>query len=330
MNDLTAHNSSVYTEISSLQSLKAQVKSGDKDAIGEVAKQFEAIFLQMMLSGMRKTIQVNDEYSNEKSMYYDLFDKQVAMEMANNHGIGLSRFLMAQVNQTQHKADGQSLQAKASTAPVSPQQREFSVERMQGRHVQDPLATQAKADVEERVETKPQVQAQQKVEQQTLRFDSPMQFIKQLWNVASDVIAESGLNPKAVIAQAALETGWGRHIIKNSNGHSSFNLFGIKSGRSWNGEQVKANTLEFRDGVMMQSQEQFRSYASLQESVKDYVSFIKNNQRYSHAVEQQGNPERYAAELQRAGYATDPEYASKIIKIMNGKEFSQFFSSLDV
>jgi flagellar protein FlgJ len=325
MSNAIPQNANVYTELSSLKALKGQVKSGDQDAIEKVAKQFEAIFLQMMLSGMRKTIQVDDEYSNDKAMYYDLFDKQVAMNLSEKGGIGLARLMMGQVNPAQQKVENKP----SGSLPVSAiNQVSQSLPAVPSIETRTAIVKQ-----QSRLEnTKPssQVQTQEKVQYQELRFESPIQFVKQLWEIARDVVKESGLDPKAVIAQAALETGWGKHIIRNNNGQSSFNLFGIKSGQDWNGDHVKANTLEFRDGVMMQSKENFRSYRTLKDSVEDYVSFIKNNQRYRQAVEQRGNPAGYATELQRAGYATDPDYASKIISIMNGKEFTQFFSSLDV
>ena len=330
MSNAIPQNANVYTEVSSLKALKGQVKSGDQDAIEKVAKQFEAIFLQMMLTGMRKTIQVDDEYGNDKAMYYDLFDKQVAMNLSEKGGIGLAKVMMSQMNPVQQKEEGKPAGAMPVSTLIPMEQGMPLLPHVERSHLARPIDIVNKQSRSEKPETTQQVQAQEKVQQQTPSFESPLQFVKQLWEIASDVVKESGLDPRAVIAQAALETGWGKHIIRNNNGQSSFNLFGIKSGKDWDGEQVKANTLEFRDGVMKQSKEEFRSYHSLKDSIEDYVSFIKNNQRYKQALEQRANPADYAIELQRAGYATDPDYANKIISIMNGREFTQFFSSPDV
>jgi len=317
----------VYTDFNALTALKGQSRSGDGKITKEVAKQFEAIFLQMMLSSMRKTVQVNEEFGNEKSTYYDLFDKQVAMEMSGHGGIGLADMLMVQLGGQQPLAEKQKIDMR-------PPERVSKIN----------LPTHYPVQVNAAPAYKPQIMSLMNSSlpkdvasnasgvkgikpASELKFDSPMQFIRQLWHATSDFIAEKGLNPRAIIAQAALETGWGKHIIKKPDGQSSHNLFGIKSNNGWSGDKVLANTLEFKNGVMDQSKESFRSYESLMDSVRDYVGFITGNDRYKVAIANQDNPDNYISELQRAGYATDPEYAQKIINIMNGKEFKQFFNA---
>lgn len=307
-----AQNAGVYTEISALSSLKGQIKSGDELAERKVAEQFEAIFLQMMLSGMRKTIEVNEEYGNDKSMYFDLFDKQVALSMTSKGGIGLADLLMKQNALGEHAPAKDKFNQEASVSGS------LSTERKQT------LVNNAEFIEKKHV---PVVQAgitnaSDSPTEELTNFNSPADFISTLWGLAKDVIADSGLNPKAVIAQAALETGWGKHIIKKPNGESSFNLFGIKSDRNWQGEQAIANTHEFKHGRMFTAREGFRAYASLKESLRDYVDFLKSNERYQHALQKSDNPQQFVAELQAAGYATDPKYASKIQHIMQRDEFS--------
>ena len=120
-----------------------------------------------------------------------------------------------------------------------------------------------------------------------------------------------------MLAQAALETGWGKHMVRDGNGDNSFNLFNIKAGRSWDGDAKAANTLEFKDGVMVKEVAKFRSYDSYEDSFKDYVSFLKGSSRYQEAINAAADPGKYLNLLQKAGYATDPRYADKISSIYN-------------
>ncbi len=322
-------NANVYTELSSLKALKGQVNSGDKEAIKEVAQQFEAIFLQMMLSGMRKTIQVDEEYGNDKAMYYDLFDKQVAMNLAEKGGIGLAKIMMAQggmvpVSQQQQLPSKPDSAHRWHTQPHPLPEHSNAIVNEKKYLDKDLLAK-----IDNEIADKQAIAKAKNQAQEMPSFNSPIEFVQTIWNVAKDVILESGISPKVVIAQAALETGWGKHVIKNSTGESSFNLFGIKSGKQWSGDQAIANTLEFKDGLMVSTREGFRSYQSIKESVQDYVKFLQDNQRYKGVLEQSENPDQYAIELQKAGYATDPEYASKLQNIMQRKEFSNIFDGLD-
>jgi len=326
-------NPGVYTEVSALQGLKGQLRNGSKEAIKEVSRQFEAIFMQMMISGMRKTIEVSEEYGEDKSMYYDLFDKQVAMELAGNGGIGLAKFLTQHANiEVESEPQSVKMPAAIHQVAVKPevvrQDKTHDAMAIKPTHVDN---TTSAAISEQPIQVKQPGKAEaQKIESESINIDNPKAFVESLWNLAKDLIVENGLNPKAIIAQAALETGWGKHIMKTRQGESSNNLFGIKSDARWDGKHVVANTLEFRDGVMAQSRENFRSYDSIKDSVSDYISFMKGNERYKSAVNNAENPEIYATELHKAGYATDPDYAKKIIGIMNGKEFKNFFKSMEI
>ncbi|MCA1805665.1 MAG: glucosaminidase domain-containing protein [Xanthomonadaceae bacterium] len=130
-----------------------------------------------------------------------------------------------------------------------------------------------------------------------------------------------------LIAQAALETGWGRAMPRHEDGSPSHNLFGIKADSRWDGERVAVQTMEFRDGLMQRERASFRSYQSLAQGFEDYVSFLRENPRYQQALEAAGDGGRYLRELQQAGYATDPEYADKINAILGGERLA---SALEV
>ncbi len=146
-------------------------------------------------------------------------------------------------------------------------------------------------------------------------FSSADDFVATMLPMAEEAAARIGVDPKILVAQAALETGWGKSVMRAEDGSSSHNLFGIKASSNWKGEQARAITSEFRNGAMVKETAQFRSYASYADSFHDLVSLLQNNDRYQGVVNAADNPEQFVKELQKAGYATDPAYASKISSI---------------
>jgi flagellar protein FlgJ len=141
---------------------------------------------------------------------------------------------------------------------------------------------------------------------------TPADFIRQMWPHAQSVGAEIGVDPHTLIAQAALETGWGKSVPCNPDGTCSFNLFGIKATSAWRGERVGVNTLEYEGGVATRKRESFRAYDSPAESFRDYAALIKNSPRYDAAVGAGKDAGKFATALQQGGYATDPNYAQKL------------------
>ncbi|MEA3167859.1 MAG: peptidoglycan hydrolase FlgJ [Pseudomonas sp.] len=146
-------------------------------------------------------------------------------------------------------------------------------------------------------------------------FSSQDEFVATMLPMAKAAAARIGVDPKYLVAQAALETGWGKSVMRAEDGSSSHNLFGIKAGQSWQGAQARAITSEFRDGAMVKETAHFRSYNSYQDSFHDLVTLLQSNDRYKEVVKSADNPEQFVRELQKAGYATDPAYASKISQI---------------
>ena len=133
---------------------------------------------------------------------------------------------------------------------------------------------------------------------------------------------ELGVSPKVLIAQSALETGWGQHMMQRPDGSPAFNLFGIKADASWEGDKVTQSTLEFEGGVMNRRKAAFRAYDSAAESLQDYVNFIQQNPRYEQALKA-ADDRGYVHGLQQAGYATDPEYADKILAVLQSDRFQK-------
>lgn len=146
-------------------------------------------------------------------------------------------------------------------------------------------------------------------------FSSPQEFVDTMLPMAEAAAEKIGVDPRYLVAQAALETGWGKSIIRTGDGESSHNLFGIKTHNSWDGESARVLTTEYKGGKAVRETANFRAYDSYAQSFDDYVSFLQNNGRYEKALNVTENPERFVKELQQAGYATDPQYARKISQI---------------
>jgi flagellar protein FlgJ len=262
----------------------------------KVAGQFEALFIQMMLQSMRDANLGEGIFDSDHSKtYQSLFDKQIAMDMSQHNGIGLADMIMRQLS-------GSPMGEVSEDQPLIP------------------LAANASAkplifNSDDRVRS---IVPLQTIPKEDWSPSSPQGFAKELWPHAVDAANELGVSPDVLIAQAALETGWGQSMIRGVDGSNSFNLFGIKADAGWQGRKVFSETVEYRDGVMHKERAAFRAYASPADSFNDYVDFLRSNPRYSEALQSVADNHSFTAALQQAGYATDPEYASKINRIVDG------------
>ena len=161
-------------------------------------------------------------------------------------------------------------------------------------------------------------------------FSSADEFVNTMLPMAREAAARIGVDPRYLVAQAALETGWGKSVMRAQDGSSSHNLFGIKAGSSWKGDSARAITSEFRNGEMVRETAQFRSYDSYKDSFHDLVTLLQTNNRYQDVVKSADNPEQFVRELQKAGYATDPDYASKISQIARQMSSYQNYAAAGV
>ncbi len=284
-----------YADFEGLAKLKNEAKQKTPDAIKEVAKQFESVFVGMMLKSMRQAKLAEGIFDSSQSDFYrDMYDQQISVHLAGEGGIGLADMIEKQLSPDQpgtvEKGQG-----------IADYERRYLIGRT------------AKNSHEEAT-IEPMVNS---FERQ--RINSAADFVNKLRPYAEQAAKKLGVNANVLLAQSALETGWGKSVIKSSDGSSSYNLFNIKADKSWHGQQQKVSTLEFKDGIAKKEIAGFRSYNSYQESFDDYVDFIKTNPRYKTAIKMAEKAERYVHELQQAGYATDPHYADKVMKIYNSK-----------
>ena len=159
-------------------------------------------------------------------------------------------------------------------------------------------------------------------------FESPDAFVATMLPMAQSAAEKIGVDARYLVAQAALETGWGKSIIRQQDGSSSHNLFGIKAA-GWQGDSARVLTTEYVDGKQVKETASFRAYGSFEQSFNDYVNFLQNNERYDGALDSAANPKRFVSELQRAGYATDPQYANKIAQIARQMQTYQAVAAAD-
>jgi peptidoglycan hydrolase FlgJ len=146
---------------------------------------------------------------------------------------------------------------------------------------------------------------------------TPADFVNRMMPPIRRAASALGLNPAGLLAQAALETGWGQRMPRNPDGSSSFNMFGIKAGDGWTGARAVADSMEVSHGVATPTRTAFRAYGSIEESVDDFASLLKNSPRYREAIAAGADAQAYIAHIGKSGYATDPEYGNKLNQILN-------------
>lgn len=274
-----------YTDLGGLSALKRDAGAQDVAAVREAARQFESVFTRMLLSSMRSASPGDPLFdSHESGFYRDMFDDQIAVEMSRGKGLGLAEMLVEQLIRA--GAVSADAQMKSNPAPAAPRS-----------------ATPA---------MRPEVTR----ETPDGKRDPRLEFIEKFRPLAEDAARKLGVAPEALIGQAALETGWGRHSPVSGRGEASHNFFGIKATGAWRGSAVIAQTLEYEAGVAQSRAERFRAYSSAEAGVADYVRLIAGNPRYEAARGAGDDIGKFAAALQRGGYATDPQYAEKLQRVV--------------
>lgn len=288
-------------DVNSLAQTKRLAKEDPRAAMKNAAQQFEAVFLQMVLKAMRDASPKEGMFDNEQSrLFQSMLDQQMAQTMSVRGSTGLAALIEKQL------ARGLSPQAPgAAAADGLPSQQQL------------PRAPQASAPTA--VQAGPSVRQAPAVPADAAAVPAPArEFVNRLWPHAGEASRSTGIPAHFMIAQAALETGWGRSELRFSDGTPTYNLFGIKAGRNWQGAVAEATTTEYVNGVAQQTVERFRAYSSYAEAFRDYASLLTSNPRYAAVLNQQ-DAAGFARGLQRAGYATDPMYAAKLERIIGGQ-----------
>jgi flagellar protein FlgJ len=328
-----------FLELNGLNAIREQSRGtdseGKKEALQEAAQQFEAIFMKMLLKSMRKAqdvLESDSPFNSESTKFYrDMHDQQMAVELSSNGTLGLSDLIVRQLGGDDNnftprsvlRSDGNIDQIRKEAKQAKLQ---IETNNENDLHPFGLLPSSHNTANFQSNDNTPPVhaikipftvddvnQAQTSVNFSSPSFAEPKDFVTALIEPAKSVEEKIGVPFQVIIAQAALETGWGQKIIKDKNGSSSNNLFNIKADNRWAGESIKKESLEFEQGAMVKKSSPFRAYQSLTESVNDYVSFLTDNDRYQEALQNPSNVEHFVHSLQKAGYATDPQYANKIM-----------------
>jgi len=283
-----------YGDFAGLESLKKAAHGNDPTAVREVARQFESLFARMLIKSMRDAIGRDPIFgSDQEETYQGMFDDQLSLQLTRGHGLGLADMLVRQLQRRGLASAGASSQSstagastKAGATGASGASGASGAVGGSGGSAAPGLPPVSKAD-------------------QT-------SFIRDVWPQAQQAGAQLGVAPASLVAQAALESDWGRSVPRDADGRSSHNLFGIKAAGSWNGASVTAATQEVEGGVAHPTAAQFRAYSSRAEGFQDYVALLQNEPRYAQALNTGGDAHAFASALQRGGYATDPDYARKV------------------
>jgi len=310
-------DASVYTNFSGLNQLKGEARVHSPAALKAACQQFEALFMQMMLKSMREATPQNGPFDSQQTKFFQgMADQQLALKLSQGQGIGLAQMLAKQLQRTlPGYADATKTTAAPGSYAVPPRSAIAPEGSTAGTAPTGTGTATASASAGSDAGA-------------TAGFESPADFVRKLWPQAVEAARKLGTDPRALIAQAALETGWGQAVIAGRDGKSSHNLFNIKADGRWGGPSVAKTTVEYSGGVAKKEVASFRAYNSFSDSFKDYVHFLKSRPRYSHALSVAGNPQAFVNALQQAGYATDPKYAQKISHILHSEPMVDTLASL--
>ncbi|RPA30841.1 flagellar assembly peptidoglycan hydrolase FlgJ [Shewanella frigidimarina] len=363
--------SSNFLDLGGLDSLRVQAQKDEKGALKEAAKQFEGIFIQMLMKSMRDAnaaFKSDNPMNSETTAFFEqMRDQQMSVDLSNKGMLGLAEMMVQQldpddspitpasvlrgntdykVNPSMFVAPATELdkdtldiiapkdQIAASHSVIANSDTAHSVidsaESMRPMSAQltnvldgeqlnsvlrgEQLASQAVQVGKVLPQTDVAVPKAKGIA--VSQFTSPEHFISVLYPHAEKAAKSLGTSAEVLIAQSALETGWGQKVVRRNDGTMSHNLFNIKADKRWQGDKTSVNTLEFEKGIAVQQKADFRMYDNLEQSFNDFVSFISQGDRYQDARKVAAEPTQFIKALQKAGYATDPQYANKVINVM--------------
>jgi flagellar protein FlgJ len=334
---------SLAIDTQGLDQLKLQSKQAPDKAIAGAAKQFEAMFLGMIMKSMREATPQDGLFDSEATkLYTGMLDQQFAQQMAKR-GTGLADAITRQLSRGAMPAEpvagdkgAAALQLStmalaklnfdtqsAAVAPSTPAAPVFDVQpqSLDAEANLDLLLQQITPSAHERSASQAATTAGAPTGGSTLAQTGG--FVNRIWSHAVDAARSIGVPPQFMVGQAALESGWGKHEIRNADGSATHNLFGVKAGKGWSGPTVDKTTTEYVNGAAIKTTAKFRVYSSYGEAFKDYAKLIGGNPRYANVIAQAQDARGFASGLQRAGYATDPAYADKLVRLINGNTLRQ-------
>ena len=283
-----------------------------KDNLSDAVQQFEAFFIQSMLKSMRSASLASGLLESDKSNFFrDWHDQQLAKDLGSKETFAVAKLLRGQFGGK--PSQGTPVASLAPTAIFR-----SSPHSSSGSSV-IPKNTTLKQTVTDEITATA-------IKPNSLSHSTPEKFIQEVYPHAQRAASKLNVSADVLVAIAALETGWGLHTPKSNNTQDSFNYFGIKA-NNWKGPEVSSVTKEFDGNKMIQMQDSFRAYTSPSESFDDFANLLLESPRYQEALKFSHDAKTFVEELQKAGYATDPNYAKKVISILDGSILQNAISS---
>jgi len=287
--------------------LRLKLKQDPQAGLKQAAQQFEGMLLQMMLKSMRDATPQDGLMNNDQTRFLtSILDQQLAQNLSSDGKLGFAKLIEQQLGKNLLPGDGDAL-----TSSLGQLQQALAERR---------AASSAAflAGGAERVRGVPGGVMDASAGSQAGGSD----FVNRVWPHAVDAARSLGLPPHFLVAHSALESGWGKSEIRLPDGSPTYNVFGVKAGRSWQGPSVEVQTTEYVDGVAQTTREKFRVYGSYGEAFQDYANLLRSSPRFSGVLGQQDGTQ-FARSLQQSGYATDPLYADKLGRIIGGTTLRQ-------
>ncbi|AJY12720.1 flagellar assembly peptidoglycan hydrolase FlgJ [Burkholderia dolosa] len=311
-NDLTQR---FALDVQGFDALRAQVKQSPQAGAKLVAGQFDAMFTQMMLKSMRDASPDGGLFDSHTSkMYTSMLDQQLAQQMSRR-GIGVADALMKQLMRNAGQGAGADTAAELGAAGLGTSGNEGGLAAMNAmaKAYANAAGNNGALGGARGYSAGSALTPPLKGASGAPDADA---FVDRLAGPAQAASAATGIPARFIVGQAALESGWGKREIRAADGSTSYNVFGIKANKSWTGRTVSAMTTEYVNGTPRRVVAKFRAYDSYEHAMTDYASLLKNNPRYAGVLSASRSVEGFAHGMQKAGYATDPNYAKKLISIM--------------
>lgn len=326
----------IALDVRAAQDLRTKFKEDPQGGLKAAAQQFEALFMQMVLKSMRDATPQDGLLSSDQSRFYTaMLDQQLAMDMASSgKGLGFARLIEQQLGRQMQAAATETLAtggrpttpAIPTLNPDTPPPANAAVGKLplaasDSRHLQPPVLPSLPLETTAALVTSVSAKGAGHSNSEAVPT-SAKEFVNRVWPYAVEASRSTGIPPQFLVAHAALESGWGKRDIRRADGSPSYNLFGIKATKGWNGDSVDTLTTEYIGGEAQKVTERFRVYASYADAFRDYAALLRNSPRYGAVIGSQDGTE-FAKRLQQAGYATDPMYADKLARIINGPTLRQ-------
>ena len=279
-------------DVQGVNQLRLDAKNATPESLKQAAQQFEAVFMNMLMKSMREATPQDGMFDSEQTrMYTSMLDQQLTQRMASR-GIGLAEVMVRQLSSAMNAPSSGEGIAPGQGLPLNPPPGAQSIQPQLQPLPQPAVAASAGASAH--VES----------------------FVQRLLPHAQAASASTGIPARFMLGQAALETGWGKAEIRGADGQNSHNLFGIKAGAGWKGQTVDIVTTEYVNGQPQKQVESFRAYDSYADAFRDYAKLLRGNARYQNVIAQGQDAAGFAQGLQQAGYATDPQYAQKLMGVI--------------